>query len=133
MSQAINTPVGPFPGFPTKMGVSQAWYIVEIHHSGRKPSNVLLSNTGQRPWGLIELGTGTEDRTGFFPVILDRTGFLYRCTALYLTVRHAGFSLGLQGNTGLCASASCQVLKLALKSDVSARVLACFTYLHLPF
>ena len=37
----------------------------------------------------IELGTGTEDRTGFFPVILDRTGFLYRCTVLYLTVRHA--------------------------------------------
>ena len=23
----------------------------------------------------VELGTGTEDRTGFFPVILDRTGF----------------------------------------------------------
>ena len=38
---------------------------------------------------LLELGTGTEDHTGFFPVILDRTGFLYRCTVLYLTVRHA--------------------------------------------
>ena len=37
----------------------------------------------------IELGTGTEDRTGFSPVILDRTGCLYRCTVLYLTVRHA--------------------------------------------
>ena len=81
----------------------------------------------------LELGTGTEDRTGFLPVILDRTGFLYRCTVLYLTVRHAGFSLGLQGNTGLCASASCEVLKLTLKSDISACVLACSTYLHLPF
>ena len=38
---------------------------------------------------VLELGTGTEERTVFFPVILDRTGFLYRCTMLYLTVRHA--------------------------------------------
>ena len=28
----------PISGVPDQNGVSQAWYIVEIHHSGRKPS-----------------------------------------------------------------------------------------------
>ena len=36
----------------------------------------------------VEVGTGTEHRTGFFLVISDRTLFLYQCTVLYLTVRH---------------------------------------------